>query len=147
MTRLRRSSSNVAFTCEKKLIVLRSTRHFNHCEYFLFPICDLSWVTSYALFYVSSTFAVRTEPERDYHFFPKCMSYSVQVDFLQFRNPDNPFNPRPAGGHILPPPPFEYSRELANYVRYRYQIFSTLSDINLTPILIILSNSVEFFFF
>ena len=47
----------------------------------------------------------------------------------------------PLGGTAAPPP-LEYSRLLKNYVRYRHQTFSTLSDINLTPCLKILSNLV-----
>ena len=50
-------------------------------------------------------------------------------------------NSRHAGGCRFCPP-LEYSRLVKYYVRYRHQTFSTLSDINLTPCLEILSNLV-----
>ena len=48
----------------------------------------------------------------------------------------------PLGGADSASPPLEYSRLFKNYVRYRHQTFVTLSDINFTPCLKILSNLV-----
>ena len=50
------------------------------------------------------------------------------------------FTRAPLGGIFRPP--LEYSQLLENCVRYRHQTLSTLSDINLTPCLKLLSNFV-----